>query len=182
MVVAWQELDTVDSLAMEVLNILCRNPSLITSHFWANSDICSHFPVWALSLQGFRCLSSLDCLRKAKVLPPKDFAQALAKIRLPARESLYLWASRGCCGETIIWWKGLKPNSGFLLYQGPWSRVLCRPLKQSEYVDASFLNKFWTKQNFQKPDCIKMIEITCNDRLGKKVYHIMIIIFQISRI
>merc|ERR1712032_554805 len=56
MVVAWQELDTVDSLAME----------------------------------GFRCLSSLDCLRKAKVLPPKDFAQALAKIRLPARESLYL--------------------------------------------------------------------------------------------
>jgi len=56
MVVSWQELDTVDSLAME----------------------------------GFRCLSSLDCLKKAKMLPPKDFAQALAKIRLPARDSLYL--------------------------------------------------------------------------------------------
>merc|ERR1712107_174249 len=56
MVVAWQELDTVDSLAME----------------------------------GFRCLSTLDCLRRAKIQPPKDFGRALAKIRIPARESLYL--------------------------------------------------------------------------------------------
>ena len=86
MVVAWQELDTVDSLAMEV----SPNPILITSHLQAHSDNCSHFLVQPLSLQGFRSLSSLDCLRKAKVLPPKDFAQALAKIRLPARESLYL--------------------------------------------------------------------------------------------
>ena len=79
MVVAWQELETVDSLAMEVENMFRTFPSLIR-----------HFPVKALSLQGFRCLSSLDCLKKAKVLPPKDFAQALAKIRLPARDSLYL--------------------------------------------------------------------------------------------
>jgi len=56
MVVAWQELDTVDSLSME----------------------------------GFRCLSSLDCLRKAKIAPPRDFSQALSKIRLPSKESLYL--------------------------------------------------------------------------------------------
>merc|ERR1719318_1106246 len=56
MVVAWQDLDTVDSLAME----------------------------------GFRCLSTLDCLKRAPIQPPKDFGRALAKIRIPARESLYL--------------------------------------------------------------------------------------------